>query len=740
MSFKAAGHDLWRDFFVRAMPLIVFLMCFLFITGLERTYRACSPDHIHFQYERSTGYWTSDLMMQALPIRALRATPLRSLWYLHKQPPVLDAIRALTAQFLKRVPENVLLKRVDSFLYLVWGLFFAGIATVVYVWLKKLTNLWFALIAVFFWMLHPAPIFYAMLLEGTNMSAFFVLWFIYELWRYGKGRGSVVSVAFAAVILFYTRTMFPWYFFLVLMTALVFLKTPARQLLVFTGIVLILAGPLLVKQSLLFGTTDTTTFSGEHKCGILWYKPEAREISGARATMVFHYPPEAKLYSGGDPLNSEEQYQTNLVWTALANAKMRSDPAGMLSAVFRSLIYDLQRYWKPSAQYTNNIVVDRLIWAPAYNAVFSGWVFIGLLLLSVWLGCSKGVVGERGILLSGRKTVGMMIVIGYIFLLSNLNNRNGWTEADRLKFILEPWFYVLILSCLYRFFEGSGNRFKRARRRWQGETMLLRPPASLQESRDLIIGDVPAREGAKDAAVYLSLVLPTYNEGSSIEGIIRQLCRELDGRIPGRYELIVVDDDSPDGTWSIAQSLVSKYPQLVVIRRRHERGLATAVIRGWQAAQGEVLGVMDADLQHSPLVLPELLEAARTADLVVASRYMAAGGLGDLNWVRRFASHAARLLALMMLPEVAGQISDPMSGYFLVRRGMISHVRLSPLGYKTLIEILARGRKGRVAEVGYVFRERQNGASKIGPRIFLDYVRHLLRLRFVGPSRSGGIR
>ena len=107
----------------------------------------------------------------------------------------------------------------------------------------------------------------------------------------------------------------------------------------------------------------------------------------------------------------------------------------------------------------------------------------------------------------------------------------------------------------------------------------------------------------------LSLIIPTYNERGNVGKIVSQLATLLDEFILGQYELIVVDDDSPDRTWQVAQDLTSRYPQLQVMRRQTERGLSSAVVRGWQAAQGEILGVIDADLQHPPEVLIKLLEA-----------------------------------------------------------------------------------------------------------------------------------
>jgi dolichol-phosphate mannosyltransferase len=229
----------------------------------------------------------------------------------------------------------------------------------------------------------------------------------------------------------------------------------------------------------------------------------------------------------------------------------------------------------------------------------------------------------------------------------------------------------------------------------------------------------------------LSLIIPTFNEGQNIRELVDTLVKLLDRTIPGDYELIVVDDDSPDRTWEIADRLASSYPQLRVIRRETERGLSTAVIRGWQAARGEILGVIDADLQHPPEIILQLwAEMTKGAELAVASRNVVGGGVSEWNIVRRFLSRGAQILGLVILPEVIGRLSDPMSGYFLVRRSSIATKRLNPVGYKILIEVVARGQIRWIAEVGYVFRERLLGASKVTWKHYLEYIQHLIKLRF----------
>jgi dolichol-phosphate mannosyltransferase len=231
-------------------------------------------------------------------------------------------------------------------------------------------------------------------------------------------------------------------------------------------------------------------------------------------------------------------------------------------------------------------------------------------------------------------------------------------------------------------------------------------------------------------AVRLSLVIPTYNEAKNVAEMVRRLTELLAPALGNGYELIVVDDDSPDGTWRIAEELIAEYPQLRVLRRQKERGLSTAVIRGWQIARGDVLAVIDADLQHPPEVTLNLWnEVERGADLAVASRHVEGGGVSDWSLFRRIASRGAQMLGLMLLPNVVGRVSDPMSGYFMVRRTAIQNAPMHPLGYKILIEVLGRGKIQWIGEVPYVFRERVEGESKVTWKLYIEYLRHLLRLR-----------
>jgi dolichol-phosphate mannosyltransferase len=250
------------------------------------------------------------------------------------------------------------------------------------------------------------------------------------------------------------------------------------------------------------------------------------------------------------------------------------------------------------------------------------------------------------------------------------------------------------------------------------------------------VGLTPAPEGplridpAFTPILRLSLVLPTYNEADNIEPLLTELEHVLTPALGDAYELIVVDDDSPDETWRRALAKAETSPRVRVIRRNGGRGLATAVVRGWQVARGEILGVMDADRQHPSELLTALLaEVARGAELAVASRHTDGGGVSDWRLGRRIISRGAQLLGMLLLPGSVGRLSDPMSGYFLVRRSVLAGIVLQPMGYKILLEVLARAPIRLLSEVGYVFRERSDGKSKVSLRVYGEYVVHLWRLR-----------
>lgn len=229
---------------------------------------------------------------------------------------------------------------------------------------------------------------------------------------------------------------------------------------------------------------------------------------------------------------------------------------------------------------------------------------------------------------------------------------------------------------------------------------------------------------------FISIIVPTYNEEGNIRPLIERINRALDGR---SYEILFIDDDSRDATAAVVEEMSRDHPVRVIVRR-NERGLASAVVEGFNNARGELLAVIDADLQHPPEVLVDMLQAAsdKNADLVIASRYVPGGSCGDWGLMRRIISKGAIFLAHLFLPPTR-HINDPMSGFFMLDKSVISGARLNPTGYKILLEVMVAGHPGHSVEVPYSFHIREQGESKLTARQQLDYLKHLLSLM----KRSG---
>ncbi len=220
-----------------------------------------------------------------------------------------------------------------------------------------------------------------------------------------------------------------------------------------------------------------------------------------------------------------------------------------------------------------------------------------------------------------------------------------------------------------------------------------------------------------------SLVLPTYNEAANIERAVEAVCAALGAR---EFEIIVADDDSPDRTWEVAEGLGN--PHVRVLRRTENRGLSAAVVEAFGIARGELLGVMDADLQHDEQILPRMIDALADNEFVIGSRAAPGGSCGDWSLVRRLASWSATVTTRMILGV---SIRDPMAGYFALRRDVFERAqpRLSPKGWKIMLEIFCLARPEPVTEIGYVFRTRDAGRSKLSMKVVGQCLRNLFELR-----------
>jgi dolichol-phosphate mannosyltransferase len=222
----------------------------------------------------------------------------------------------------------------------------------------------------------------------------------------------------------------------------------------------------------------------------------------------------------------------------------------------------------------------------------------------------------------------------------------------------------------------------------------------------------------------LSVIVPTYNEQENIPKLIERLSSILrNGSIP--FEIIVMDDDSPDGTASVVEGMRREYPESRCILRKKDRGLSPSVIEGFSVAKGGVILVMDADLSHPPEIVPKMYHAIASgeAEVAVGSRHTKGGGIEEWPLKRRILSWGAALMARPLT-----KVSDPMSGFFALKPSVVKDAPLKAKGYKILLEVLVKGTYSKVVEVPITFKDRAAGESKLGSKVMINYIQHLIQL------------
>ena len=224
----------------------------------------------------------------------------------------------------------------------------------------------------------------------------------------------------------------------------------------------------------------------------------------------------------------------------------------------------------------------------------------------------------------------------------------------------------------------------------------------------------------------VSIVVPTFEEKENIPLLFERIFKVFKiSKING--EIIVVDDDSQDGTANVVKEYCKKYPIKLIVRKG-EKGLASACVEGFKVAKGDVIIVMDADLQHPPEKIPTLIDTIKDgADIAIASRYIEGGTTGEWDLSRKVVSKGASALANLLFKEIKG-IKDQQSGFFAFKKKVIEGVKLKPKGYKILLEILVLGKHKKVEEIAYEFGERTSGKSKLGFSTIFSYLSHIIRL------------
>jgi dolichol-phosphate mannosyltransferase len=218
-------------------------------------------------------------------------------------------------------------------------------------------------------------------------------------------------------------------------------------------------------------------------------------------------------------------------------------------------------------------------------------------------------------------------------------------------------------------------------------------------------------------------VIPTYNERDNLDELVARIGKACAGA-GIEVEIVIVDDNSPDGTGAHAEEL-AKVNRMKVVHRPGKLGLSSAVLEGFKAASGDLLLVMDADLSHPPEKIPEMFAriSSGEAELVFGSRYVKDGSVENWPFYRRIISKGATIFARGLT-----KVEDPMSGFFMLRRSVIEGAELNPVGYKIGLEILVKGKYSKVVEVPIHFANRKAGKSKLGVGEYLKYIDHALML------------
>lgn len=218
----------------------------------------------------------------------------------------------------------------------------------------------------------------------------------------------------------------------------------------------------------------------------------------------------------------------------------------------------------------------------------------------------------------------------------------------------------------------------------------------------------------------ISVIVPTYNENENIKKLITSVHETLKEH---EHELIIVDDNSPDGTAQTAEELSKNYP-VRVLKRSGKFGLASAVLEGFKHAKGDILGVIDADMQHPPEYIKDFVNAVSNGqDIAVGSRYTKGGKIEGWSEFRSLVSKGA-----IALSKPLTNVKDPVSGYFFIKRKVIENTTLNPIGFKILLEILVKGSYNNVKEIPYTFKLREAGESKLGIGEYINYSMHLYSL------------
>lgn len=451
-------------------PLIVGAGSAIALFAIEWIFRLLRRDELPGGYLLQE--WPSDIMMQTIELSKMVSAGPISLWLNHVYPPLQDAFRyAFTIPFLVtgRVPDPVV---VDHQLYALYAICFGLVNAVVYLWVRDLTKSgYWALVVTLLWAISPGYLSNMMLLESTPLAMAALAVAYYLLYRFLRTRRLVYATGFllATLIASLTRNITQMHVLIVLIVFIVASWAMARErsrllLLANTGLLLLML-VLPLKQFVLFGTFDTSSFSGIHRVGMLWIPPSS--------------VPDSPLPDRIQQNASRMESKNNTVSAALENVRLSdaatrawaSDPIGSVQSMARSLTITVPELLRPSSEYTNNRLVNELPWRAPYDWLFSGWRYLAVLALSIGI-----VVVDSGLHRSWQRLRRYAwFAVFYALVLAPVlwSNRYHpghedlgpiWTDAMRLKMFVEVPLVVLMgfaLWCVPGLFRRARSRKRR---------------------------------------------------------------------------------------------------------------------------------------------------------------------------------------------------------------------------------------------------------------------------------------
>lgn len=426
------------------VPATIFLGAVLFQFGLQFVMRPYAIDNFYFQF------WTSEALMHTVSIVDLRDAPLETIWNIHINPPLLDTIRAIFVYMWPAPYIGELLLHVDHLLYVFLALLYGCLATVSFLWLSKLTNTKYAIIATVLLLLHPASIFYATFFDTTFLTALLVLLLYYLLWKVKQGQ--VVSIAafiFVVLALFFTRTIFQLPFLVVMVASLFMIGATKRNILTIFLVAGVVMGLYSVKQYYKFGIFTTSSFAGFNL---------NRSVGNYKVPDYYKYL--TNLDKGDEKGIQDTNLPLTLVRTEKSNGtinlnnihyiKLNQELLGLYKSylieapvlkIIFSYLENLYIYFKPSSTFTEHVIVDRLPWRGVYDRVFSFPILFVLLISSGVMWFYKEVKYKDIF-----PTIGFLLPAFYIFLNCVLFEKG---ENNRFKFFLEPVFFIFLAVTLY---------------------------------------------------------------------------------------------------------------------------------------------------------------------------------------------------------------------------------------------------------------------------------------------------